>query len=214
MPLTIRVHETATKHCPAERADLRLRIQAEGTDKHAVAERVRTVLRLLTDELADLERGGAVRRWSNEQVTTWSERPFDQDGGRMPLTHQTSADVQARFADFEQLGHAVEQWCEIDEVRVEHVQWELTTATRNEASNSLRAQAVRSADEHAHQYARAAGKQAIEAVTIADSGSAEGGSEFGGAPRFAVSSGPPRDLRFAPRRIPVTIAIDVEFVAH
>ncbi|NYJ75244.1 SIMPL domain-containing protein [Allobranchiibius huperziae] len=213
MSLTIRVHETATRHCPAERADLQLRIQAEGTDKHAVAERVRTVLRLLTDELADLERGGAVRRWSNEQVTTWSDRPYDPDGRRLPLTHQTSADVQARFADFEQLGHAVEQWCEIDEVRVEHVQWELTTATRNEASNSLRAQAVRSADEHAHQYARAAGKQAIEAVVIADSGSAQGGAEFREQARFAPSSGSSTDLRFAPRRIAVTIAIDVEFLA-
>ncbi|MBO1755131.1 SIMPL domain-containing protein [Allobranchiibius sp. CTAmp26] len=214
MPLTIRVHETATTLCPAERADLQLRIEAEGTDKHAVAERVRTVLRLLTDELADLESTGAVRRWSNEQVTTWSDRPYGHDGLRRPLTHQTSADVQARFADFEQLGHAVEQWCEIEEVRVEHVQWELTTATRNDASNSLRAQAVRSADEHAHQYARAAGKQAIEAVTIADSGPTQGGPDFARAAMAVAESGGGAELRFAPRRIAVTIAIDVEFLAH
>ncbi|UIJ33417.1 SIMPL domain-containing protein [Allobranchiibius sp. GilTou73] len=214
MALTIRVHETATKHCPAERADLQLRIEAEGADKHAVAERVRAVLRLITDQLADLERNGAVGRWSNEQMTTWSERPYGHDGERLTLTHRTSADVQARFADFGQLGHAVEQWCEIDEVRLEHVQWELTTATRNEASKALRAQAVRSADEHAHQYARAAGKQAVEAVSIADSESSAGGYEPRMEAMAAVVGGHSAELRFAPRRIAVSIAIDVEFQAH
>ena len=218
MPLMIRVHETATKHCPAERAQVRLRVEAEGGDKAAVSDRVRTTLQVVTAELSDLERDGAVRRWSNNQVTTWSYSA--QHGGstrRGALTHQASADVRAAFADFEQLAHAIERWCEVEEVRIEEVRWELTAATTEAATHGLRSEAVRSAVQHAQQFAQAANKSSVDAVSIEDSGSSD--SRFAAHPAsFRKSSmefgsmGEPH-LRFAPEDVPVSISITAEFAA-
>ncbi|MEO8851270.1 MAG: SIMPL domain-containing protein, partial [Allobranchiibius sp.] len=55
MTLTIRVRETASKYVPAERAELRLAVSAEGPSKAEIAERTRATLERVVGELQALQ---------------------------------------------------------------------------------------------------------------------------------------------------------------
>ncbi len=217
MTLTIRVRETASKYVPAERAELRLAVSAEGPAKAEIAERTRATLERVVGELQALQESGAVRRWSNERVTTQSHRPWGGDGRQSEMVHRVSADVRARFSGFDELTDAVERWSEVDGLSLEDIEWGLTRTTREATEAELRAQVVQTAQVKAQQYALAAGLRTIQPVSISDAGG-DGWQEQAGQGAYlramsASSGGSESHLTLSPRDVELSVAVTAEFSA-
>lgn len=217
MALTIRVREIASKYVPAERAELRLTVSAEGPAKAEIAERTRVTLDQIIGHLRALQESGAVRRWSNERVTTQSHRPWGDDGRQGELVHRVSAEVWARFSDFEELADAVERWSEVDELTLEEIEWGLTKATTHATEAELRTQVVRSATLKAQQYAHAAGSSTVQPVSISDANDGGWQEQTGQGVYLramsASSGGSQLHLTLKPRDIEISVAVNGEFTA-
>lgn len=211
MKITIR--ELVTEHLPAQRAELRATVIAEGADKVAVTARTRTVLAEVTQELDSLRESGAIRRWSSGQFSVWSYRPTDDRGHQLAPVHCASAEVVVRFVDFAALAGVVERWSVIDEMRIDEVEWSLRGPTREEAEGRLRAAAVQSATAKATQYARATGLRSVRATLITDNPDRDGyrPDRVRMSARSGISIAGASHLQFTPSDIAVTLSIGVEF---
>ena len=167
-----------------------------------------------------LENGdqGAVTWWSAEQLRTWSNRPWNQDGAQLPLVHHASVGVQVKFRDFTALSRWVaEHVANTEGFSISRVEWALTSKRWNELTQEVRTRAVRDAAARAQQYADALGLGKVVPVAIADAGMlGTGGQPTGGhgatylsAAPMASSGGP--NVELIPEDIEVSAAVDARF---
>jgi hypothetical protein len=98
-----------------------------------VYERVARDLEAVKASIVPLKSGddGAVTWWSADQLRTWSNRPWNQDGEQLPLVHHASVGVEMKFRDFTALsrwvgGHVANT----EGFRVSQVEWALTVKRR------------------------------------------------------------------------------------
>ena len=163
---------------------------------------------------------GAVTWWSAEQLRTWSNRPRNQDGTRLPLVHHASVGVEVKFRDFTALSRWVgEHVSNTEGFRISRVEWALTSKRRNDLAQKARTRAVRNAATRAQQYADALGLGKVTPVAIADAGmlgagmNPDGGRGVAHLRAGATASGRGPDVELVPEDIEVSAAVDARFTA-
>jgi uncharacterized protein len=222
MATEITVRGTFSAFEAPERGTVHAIVAYEGPEMASVYDRVARDLEAVKASVSPLKSGdhGPVTWWSAEQLRTWSNRPWNNEGKQLPLVHHASVGFEVKFRDFNALSRWVgEHVANTAGFRVSHVQWELTSKRRTALQRQVRTRAVEDAVIRAQQYAEALGLAKIRPVAIADAGMLgtslhpEGG---GGATlmRMAAPAGGAHDVELLPEHIEVSAAVDARFVGE
>lgn len=222
MTTTITVQGTHTAWFDAERATVHVSAAFDGPKRDEVFARATTAAAEVTAIITPLfdAAAGPVTWWSSDRVNVWSERPWNNEGKRLPLVYHATIGVQAKFLDFEALSRVIEQLAVMDGINLGGIEWDLTDERRTAVTEQVRREAVADAVRKAGTYASAAGVGTPAVVAIADPGMLGDGSSGGGAPapyeRMAfkaqamdASGGAP--LTLTPEQIQVSSSVDVRF---
>lgn len=221
MPTDITVRGSFSAFEPPERATVHTSIAYEGPAMDSVYERVARDLETVQASIVPLKDGGRseVTWWSAEQLHTWSNRPWNNEGKQLPLVHHASVGVEVKFRDFSALSRWIgEHIATIEGFRVERIDWALTSTRRDDLLKDARTAAVVDAVTRAQQYADALGLGAIRPVAIADAGMLgveprPPGGPAGGYLRASAMSAPGATVEFAPEDIEISASVDARFAA-
>lgn len=202
-----------------ERARVRIGIGFEGSKRDSVLAATRAAHESLTGSLEGLlvDHGGPVIAWHSEQVRIWGQRPWSQDGTRLPVEFHSAVFVDGEFDDFEALSEWIDVVAIRDGIAVDGIDWRLAPETEAALRAEARAAAVADAVAKAEAYAAALGLGAVTPVAIADPGLLEhepvrvGGPMALAAARTAPGSGGGMELR--PSTIAVEAAVHARFSA-
>lgn len=218
-PVEITVAGSFTAYQRPERAVVRatLALEADTAERvHARAAESQQAVTALVTPLHDPDRGH-VTWWSSDQVRTWAQRPWNQDGVQLPLVHHARVAYQVKFRDFAELGRFLSAAGAVPGFVVDGIEWALTVARQDELVGRVRAEAVREAREKAQAYADAAGLGPVRLVAVADAGMlGDGLHPTGPAPagiaRMAAVGGG-AELSFAPQDVAVAADVHARFAA-
>jgi uncharacterized protein YggE len=214
----ISVRGSNTREVPPERADVRIHVGTDGPVPDDVAARtasaaaeVRSTIEPLLDPAT-----GPVTGWSSGGVRTWSERPWNQEGGQLPFVHHAQQSFEVEFADFVAMARWLGQVGSLDGASVDGVAWTLTDERRDVVLAEVRTAAVRDARTKAESYARALGLGDVTPVAIADAGLLAGAPPGGPAPMAMAArmkdAGPSFELN--PHGLQITAEVEARFVAR
>ncbi|HEX7835235.1 MAG TPA: SIMPL domain-containing protein [Pseudolysinimonas sp.] len=220
---TITVQGTHIAWYDAERATVEISASFDGPKRDEVFARATQTAVDVTAEITPLldPDAGPVTWWSSDRVNVWSERPWNNDGKRLPLVYHATIGIRAKFSDFEALGRLVEKLAVMEGVNVGAIMWDLTEERRKTVTDDVRRLAVEDAVQKAGAYAAAAGVGTPSVIAIADPGmlgdGGAGGGGIGPAPmeRMAFKAqamdvgGAP--LTLSPEQIQVSSSVDVRF---
>jgi hypothetical protein len=219
MATEITVRGSYSAFQPPERGTVHASIAYEGPAMEPVYERVARDLESLKASIIPMksEEQGPVTWWSAEQLRTWSNRPWNNEGKRLPLVHHASVAVDVKFRDFAALSRWVsEHTASTEGFRVSNVEWALTVDRREALLKDARNEAVQDAVRRAQQYSDALGLGQIRPVAIADAGmlGAQLNPQAGQGAAYlraaAVRSG--AEVELVPEHIEVAAAVDARFV--
>ena len=204
---------------PPERGTIHATIAYEGAAMEPVYSRVARDLESVKASITPLKSGNdePVTWWSAEQLRTWSNRPWNNEGKQLPLVHHASVAIEVKFRDFAALSRWVgEHTANTEGFRVSQVEWALTVDRREALLKEVRTRAVQDAVRRAQQYADALGLGEIRPVAIADAGmlGAQLDREGGQSPAYlrAAAVGGAADVALVPEHIEVAVAVDARFV--
>jgi uncharacterized protein len=216
MSTEITVRGSYSAFQPPERGTVHATIAYEGPAMEPVYDRVARDLETVKASVGPMKSAdGPVTWWSAEQLRTWSNRPWNQDGKQLPLVHHASVAVEVKFRDFTALSRWVgEHVANTEGFRVSHVKWALTAQRREALLKEVRTRAVHDAVLRAQQYAEALGLGEIRPVAIADAGmlSARPENRSEAAYLRAAAAGGGADVELVPEHIEVSAAVDARFV--
>lgn len=202
-----------------ERGTVRVTLGLEGPKPKPVYERVVRDLEKVQQSvktLHDPERG-PVTWWSTKQVRTWANRPWNQDGKRLPLVHHASVGLEVKFSDFAGLSAWVGQHAVATEgFSLDGVEWALTEKHRLELERLVRTRAVQDAARRAQEYADALGLGKVRPLAVADAGMLNEGIAPTAAPAAAFMRGAAAkdsggELELSPDDIEVSAQVDARF---
>jgi uncharacterized protein YggE len=222
MTSTITVQGSHTAWFDAERATLHVSAGFDGPKRDEVFARATSTAAEVAGLITPMfdAAAGPVTWWSSDRVGIWSERPWNNEGKRLPLVYHAAIGAQARFLDFEVLGRVVEQLAVMDGVNLAGIDWDLTDERRAAVTDEVRTAAVADAIRKAGTYAAAAGLGTPKVVAVADPGMLGDGSAPGPLPHErvafkaqAMDAGGGAPLTLAPERIQVSASVDVRFSA-
>jgi uncharacterized protein YggE len=220
---TITVQGTHTGWFDAERATVHISAAFDGPRRDEVFARATQTAADVTALITPLHDAakGPVTWWSSDRVNVWSERPWNNDGKRLPLVFHATIGVQAKFSEFEALSRLIEQVAVMDGVNVGGIEWDLTDERRTSVTDQVRTQAVADAVQKAATYAAAAGLGAPAVIAVADPGMLGDGSGGGGIgpasfermafKAQAMDAGGGASLSLSPEQIQVSSSVDVRF---
>lgn len=205
----------------AERAEVRLSVGVDGSERARVVARATRIHNQVAAEAADLVAAGTAERWSAEDVYASSDREWVGEGLPRREVHRAHSWIEVRFRDLAALPAWVSRWWARPFLSVSSIDWALTRETRERVREEARGQAVRSAIARARTYARAAGAGEARIVAIYEPGLRRGGGgrESEGSQLMAPmmpGSAPGSDedqLQVKPRDIAVTALISADFEA-
>lgn len=207
----------------AERATVEISAAFDGAKRDEVFARATQTAAEVTAEITPLNdpAAGPITWWSSDRVNVWSERPWNNDGKRLPLVYHATIGIRAKFNDFEALSRFVEKLAVMEGVNVGAITWDLTDERRKEVTDDVRKLAVEDAVQKAAAYASAAGAGAPSVIAIADPGMLGDGSGggIGPAPMMermafkaqAMDAGGGAPLTLSPEQIQVSTSVDVRF---
>ena len=221
MPTEITVRGSFSAFQPPERGTVHASIGYEGPEMQPVYDLVARDLAAVVESVKRLQGDGrgAVTWWSAQQLRTWSTRPWNQDGKRLPLVHHATVSVDVKFRDFVALSRWVgEHVGDTEGFTLSRVDWALTEKRRDELVGEVRTKAVQDAAARAQLYADALGLGAVNAVAIADAGmlGTQALDEVGGGYLRGVavgSDGGRPDVELVPEDVRVSATVDGRFVA-
>jgi uncharacterized protein YggE len=220
---TITVQGTHVAWYDAERATVEISAAFDGPKRDEVFARATQTAADVTAQITPLmdPAAGPVTWWSSDRVNVWSERPWNNDGKRLPLVYHATIGIRAKFSDFEALGRLVEKLAVMDGVNVGAIMWDLTDERRKAVTDDVRRLSIEDAVQKAGTYAAAAGVGTPTVIAIADPGmlgDGSGGGGIGPAPlmeRMAFKAqamdagGAP--LTLSPEQIQVSSSVDLRF---
>lgn len=202
-----------------ERATVHLQVALEGPKESAVNAGVAQALRTVGEQIRpwhDPDQG-PVTWWSSDQLRTWSERPWHQDGKQLPLVFHARAGVAVKFSDFTALSRWLTDVLAVPGVAVERIHWALTEQRQRELTHLARGAAVADARHKAQAYADALDLGAVTALALADAGmlvpDASPLAPTSVAFSRAAATSADGDVTFVPEDIEVEAAVDARFVA-
>jgi uncharacterized protein len=225
MTATITVQGTHTAWFDAERATVHVSAAFDGPERDEVFARATQTAAEVTALITPLHdaAAGPVTWWSSDRVSVWSDRPWNNDGKRLPLVYHATIGLQAKFNDFDALSRVIEQLAVMDGVNVGGIEWDLTDDRRTAVTDDVRRKAVADAVGKAATYASAAGLGTPSVVAVADPGmlgDGTGGGGIGPAPyermafkAQAMDAGGGAGLSLSPEQIQVSSSVDVRFGA-
>ena len=216
--LEVVVRGHARRKYAAERATVAVAASLDDAERTDVYRRAVALQDRLITDLRGLQDGGAVTKWTSDQVRVFSYRPYSKSG-RAQLRFRVDVRVEAEFDDFEQLSTFLDRWAVEDGLEIGRIDWDVTEANREAYEAELRQEAVRNAAVKARAFAEAAGRGEVTAVQLADPGMLQAQAEYGasramalGAPAGMPGGGPTLDL--TPDDITIGAAVDAKFVAE
>ncbi|MDN4614877.1 SIMPL domain-containing protein [Leifsonia sp. F6_8S_P_1B] len=157
---------------PAERGTVRLLVAYDGEDREETLALATQRHQQLARELRDLQEGtsGPVAQWSSDSLRVWGERPWNQEGRRLPVVFHAQVGVEAVFGELGALSDWVGVVSLLDGVQVEGVTWGLTEARRQSLTQEARRRAVENAVAKATVYATSLGLSSVRPVALSDPG--------------------------------------------
>ena len=215
--ILIKVRGSHSVEVAPERGVVSAEIRFEGASPEPVMERLQRGLHGVRTELEGLEQDGAIERFLVQRVRTSAERPWNQDGKRLPLVHHASVGLAVEFIDFEALATWVGRTAGDEGLRVHHVEWRLTKDSRLKVEREVRQEAVRQAKIRAQDYADALDLGPVAVRSINDVGvSREVAYESAAmavpaAAKFADAGSAAPDLAFDPDDITVYAEVEAAF---
>jgi uncharacterized protein len=215
----ISVRGKAEVRVPPEWVTVSLTVQAEGSDRAPVLAAVGAAEAAVRAEIGPLfsPEHGPISWWTGDQLRTWSERPWQEPGRRLPPTHYATMEHQVRFVDFTALGEWLARVAVLDGVTVGGLEWGLPAERMDELTERARAEAVNDAQRRAASYAAALGLGAPRPVAVADAGMLgrhfqPEGFERAADLSFSAKGGPGR-VDLTTQDVVVTAAVDAQFLA-
>ncbi|MFJ9391979.1 SIMPL domain-containing protein [Nocardioides sp. NPDC101246] len=151
----IKVRGSHSVEVPPERGVVTAEVRFDGPAPEPVMERLQRSLHGVRAELERLEQEGAIERFVVQRVRTSAERPWHQEGKRLPLVHRASVGLQAEFLDFPALATWVGRTAGDGGLTIHQVSWQLTKVSRLKVEREVRQEAVRQAKVRAQDYADA-----------------------------------------------------------
>jgi uncharacterized protein len=215
MSTEITVRGTSSAFEPPERGTVHATVAYEGPEMEPVYDRVARDLEALKSSLVPLKDQGAVTWWSADQLRTWSNRPWNNEGKQLPLVHHAAVGVEAKFRDFAALSRWVGQHiADIEGFGLSHVEWALTVKHREKLLADVRTKAVHDAVSRAQLYADALGLGKVRPLAVSDAGMLNARSEGRYAPEalMAGAAHGRTDVELAPEHIKVAAEVDARFV--
>lgn len=207
-----------------ERATLHLTVGCEADD-------MRTALQGTTNTVGELRTELEALKAATPSPTTWfavlpvrthAWTPWNQDGIVLPSRYSAKVEIKVKFRDFHALATFAANYGARMFVKLEHVEWALTEATRADLERRVLAGAVKDATLRATQIADAVGAANLEALEVADpgllSGIAAGGSvethyESHGM-RVAALEGDSEAIDLVPEDLEIVAAVHARFAAQ
>ena len=217
----ITVNGSAEEFHPPQRGTATVRIGFEGAAKEPVRQRT---VELAASFAADLRsrlnpQAGPVTWYSQEALSTWTEKPWNKDGKQLPPVFHAEIALEAKFSDLAVLAGWVDHWASVEGVTLAGIEWTLTETSKREAIARVRANAVRAARDKAQAYADSLELGPVSPRQIADTGmlgdspqavvaaAASGG--FSARAAKAPSAGP---AAIVPQDVRIAAAVDAQFV--
>lgn len=166
----IKVRGSHSVEAPPERGVVAGEVRFDGPAPEPVMERLQRSLHGVRAELERLEQDGAIERFVVQRVRTSAERPWHQEGKRLPLVHRASVGLVAEFLDFPALATWVGRTAGDDGLAIHQVSWRLTKDSRLKVEREVRQEAVRQAKVRAQDYADALDLGPVAVRSINDVG--------------------------------------------
>jgi hypothetical protein len=207
---------------PAERGTVKLQAGLEGPVAETVYAHTVATANAITDRITPLvdHTGGPITYWSSDQVRTWANRPWNNEGKQLPLVHHAVVNFEIKFSDLGRLGRWVSEVAPMAGVSVQGIEWALTVARRDTLTAQARAAAVLDAQDRALAYAASLDLRDVRVLAIADVGMLGDQIAYAGdagAPKFAraaaMTSAAGPDLDLVPVDIKISAAVDARFLA-
>jgi uncharacterized protein YggE len=203
---------------PPERGTVTLQVGFEGPTQEIVFGRTATSANAVAARIAAMldPSVGPVTRWSSDQLRTWSNRPWTNDGKQLPPVHHARVGFEVEFSDLARLSSWVSEVALLDGVSVQGVQWALSADRHASLIEQARAAAVLNARDKANAYAASLGLQDVRPVAIADVGLLGDNPSFTGdavnaSARVYAASSP--EVELAPKDVQLSAAVDARFLA-
>ncbi|WP_438854919.1 SIMPL domain-containing protein [Agromyces sp. M3QZ16-3] len=219
MPTTIAVTGRAEERVDPELGAVSLAVASSGADRDHVLASVGDTHERLLAAIREQESAGALESWSAGQLRVWSHRPWNDQGRRLPLVHQASADVEVVFRDLDALGAWVGPISATADVTVQGIDWRLTDVTRDRVQEAAQRAAIADAVRKAAVYAEALGLGAPAPTELADHGMlqaqpiprAHKATAMRAMSMDVADAGPTPE--FAPAKLVVEASVDARFTA-
>lgn len=210
-----------------ERGTLHLRAGFESADKDEALSRTTDLVGTLSRRFQTWHAApeAPITWYAVLPITTGSWRPHSQAGAVLPLRHLAAAAIRVKFRDFAALAQFGQQFGGSSGITMEHVEWALTEATRENLAAEVLGRAVEDARARALVLARAAGARDVQPAAIADPGLLSGigdgplggpGFHSGVAMRGALAhpqGGSSEGIDLAPEDVVVEASVHVRFLA-
>ncbi len=215
----ITVAGSSRLHRDPERARVRIGVGFEGSKRDSVLAATRAAHESLTGSLdAILDASvGPVITWHSEQIRVWGQRPWSQDGTKLPVEFHSAVFVDADFDDFEALSEWIDVVAIRDGIAVDGIEWLLAPATEKELGAAARREAIADALVKAREYADALGLADLVPLSLSDPGllgdSASGGGVHLAALSMARSAPAGGGMELRPNAIAVEATVHARFSA-
>jgi uncharacterized protein YggE len=204
---------------PAERGTVRLQVAYDGEDREEALALATQRHQQLARELRDLQEGasGPVAQWSSDSLRVWGERPWNQDGRRLPVVYHAQVGVEAVFGELGALSDWVGVVSLLDGVQVEGVTWGLTEARRQTLTQEARRRAVENAVAKATVYATSLGLSSVRPLALSDPGMLGDGAAPPQPPQpmfaRAVADSGGATLALKPEELTIAVQVHARFAA-
>ncbi|HEY5222921.1 MAG TPA: SIMPL domain-containing protein [Microbacteriaceae bacterium] len=218
----ITVHGEHELHHPAERGTAHVVVGIEGPEREDVLIAVTQLHGELTREIETMavEEPPPITWWSADQWRVWGDRPWNQEGKKLPIDYHGAAEFAIKFSDLARLGVWLGEAALRDGVTVNGIEWTLTEETRQMLTNEARSRAVDAAVAKATVLATRVGLTTIRPLALSDPGMLGDGSRESSTDSTSMlmsartsvgGASSPLDLK--PEEITIEVAVHARFAA-
>lgn len=219
----ITVNGSAEEFHQPQRATVTVRVGFEGAGKDAVRQRTVDLAEHFAMDIKKLHnpQGGPVTWYSQAAITTWTEKPWNQDGKQLPPVFHAAILFQVKFADFTVLSGWADHWASVEGVSLSGVEWTLTDGFKREVTDRVRTNAVRAAREKAQAYADSLDLGPVTATQLADIGML--GEQRHGNPGAVATAGysaraskaeSSSPAAIVPQDVQIKATVDAQFITN
>lgn len=205
----ITVMGAAEARVPADQADVFASVASRDETREAALQAANAAHAELVARAKDLVAEGAAIEYVADPVSTYSNTWRDENGNTV-VEHQAHASVQIVLTALDRVGevaaHLTESGADV------RVQWELSSALRDEWTRNLRSAAVQDARTAAEDFSAAIGAPALTLLSLRDGRSGGGGPSPLGDARFARAAAAPPEVTVG--QISVSVQVEATFTAE